>query len=92
MAKNTEIGHVDATVKIGDNLVSIRRTGVSASTVAKLLGRETSADGKVETLTLDRIVHRVNEDTIGGDKNDRWSLTGAFVSVLYRTLQSSAGN
>ena len=78
-------GHVDATVKVGDGVVSIRRVGISVATVARLLGRQLSEDGTTESLTLDRLVHRPHEQTIGRD-GVLWSLHGAYVSVLHRKV------
>ena len=80
---STKTAHIEGVVKIGDGVATIRRKGISSSVVARILGRETSADGRFEILTLDRMIHRVGEDSIG-DRDCPWMLHGAFVSVMTR--------
>ena len=78
---------IDAIVKMGADLVTIRRKGVSSTVIAKILGRHVTEDG-TQVITLDRLVHRNGENSIG-NTDGVWSVNGAFVSVLSREVAPS---
>lgn len=73
---------VEATIKAGDGVMTIRRKGISSTVIAQILGRQV-LDG-VEVITLDRLIHRQGETEMGNDA-ETWSVSGAFVTVLSRT-------
>jgi len=70
------------TVAVGDGVVSVKREGSSATTVAHILGR-IERDG-VETICLDRLVHMPFEDSFVG-----WSVRGAVTTLLSRPVEST---
>ena len=69
--------HVEADVRIGDGVVSIRRKGSSEIIQAKVLATEPAKDGQPTLLYLDRIVHADHETAIG-----QYRVKGAFVTEL----------
>ena len=81
---NGKIWLVEGRVKVGDGLVTVRRKGISAPTVANLLGQEEDAETGAVTLILDRLIHKENETAIGS-MDDHWLMSGAFVTTLTRT-------
>ncbi|RQN37238.1 hypothetical protein SAMN05216550_12386 [Paraburkholderia tropica] len=70
------------TVLVGDGVVTVKREGSSAATVAAILGR-VEREG-TEVLCLDRLVHESHENTFSG-----WSVSGAVTTLLSRPIQSS---
>lgn len=71
-------------ISIGDGMVVVKRPGQSRSVVACILGMELDAQGRPVTIWLDRIVHRLFEDSFEG-----WRVSGAVSTVLSRQGQSS---
>lgn len=65
----------EVTVELGEEVVVIRRKGISRPTVAVVLGQEDS--GSITRLILDRLVHKPGETQLGC-----WLMSGALVSVL----------
>jgi hypothetical protein len=57
--------HVEADVRIGDGIVSIRRKGRSEMIQAKVLATVPAMDGQPTRLWLDRLVHAAHETRIG---------------------------
>jgi hypothetical protein len=72
-------GKIEADIKIGDGLVTIKRRGVSEVTVARLLGIEHDQRGEPVVLWLDRMVHEAREEELGG-----WKVYGAVSTILRR--------
>jgi len=64
-------------VEEGDNLVVIRRRGISRPSVATILKREENVVTGEVRLLLDRLVHKPHETKLG-----KWGVSGAYVSVL----------
>lgn len=71
---------VEATVRIGDGVVSIKRKGSSQIVQANVVSTEAALDGQTTRLWLDRLVHAAHEVSIGGHP-----VTGAIVSELLLT-------
>ena len=76
MAK-TYNNDVEADVKVGDAVVSIRRKGSSEVVQASIVATESDESGKPVRLWLDRLVHAAHEYVIGGHP-----VTGAFVTEI----------
>ncbi len=68
-------------VQVGDADVAVTRSGRSRPIVAKILGCEKDAAGAMQTLWLDRVVHRAGETFVG------WETAGAISTVLRRIPQ-----
>lgn len=69
--------NVEATVRVGDGVVSIKRKGVSEIVQANVVSSEAALDGQTTRLWLDRLIHASHEDSIGG-----YPVKGAFVSEM----------
>ena len=67
----------NAEIELTDELVVIRRKGISRPIVANILGIDRDSEGNRIILYLDRIVHNVGEDTLGG-----WKVRGAISTVM----------
>ena len=76
---------VKATIRIGSGVLSISRKGNSELSTARILGFELAEDGITGSVWLDRLVHTLSESAIGSEE-EKWSLSGAFVSVLTKRL------
>lgn len=63
-------------VRVGDETVTIKRSGKSKLVVAKVLGEDKDGAGK-RRLYLDRIVHRPSETKLGP-----WEVSGAISTIL----------
>lgn len=74
MARHTT--HVSIT--IGNEAVTLRRSGSSTRIVANILGSEKDAKGEATRIWLDRRVHRP------GEEFDGWQASGAVVTILER--------
>ena len=70
-------------VILGDGVVTVKADGRSAPDVAQVLGREVQCG--VETVYLDRLLHRPGQDW------GEWTATGAISTILARPLMSAAG-
>jgi len=68
---------VEADVRIGDGVVSIKRKGSSEIVQAKVLSTEPAKDGEATRLWLDRLVHAKHETSIG-----QYHVRGAFVTEI----------
>lgn len=68
---------VEADVRIGDGIVSVRRKGSSEVVQAKIVASTLDDSGKPTILWLDRLIHASHESVIGGH-----SVSGAFVTEL----------
>ena len=68
---------VEADVRIGDGVVSIKRKGSSAIVQAKVVATEPAKDGNPTRVWLDRLVHATHETSIGQHR-----VTGAFVTEM----------
>lgn len=66
-------------VSLGDGVVVLKREGQSDAVIAGVLGVDRDESGEIETIWLDRLVHKVGEDTFVG-----WSVSGAVSTVLKR--------
>lgn len=64
-------------VTLGDGVVTVKADGRSALDVAQVLGRETEEG--VETVYLDRLLHRPGQDW------GEWSARGAISTILSRS-------
>jgi len=69
-------------VKVGDEMISLKRSGRSGVTTARILGRRTVEQGQV--LWLDRIVHEDGEEFAGA------TATGAISTILTVETQRAA--
>lgn len=69
----------DAHVTVGDGVVTVKRDGSSTLVLANILGTE--AIGKIETIYLDRLVHKAWEGTLGD-----FTSSGAISTILTRPL------
>ncbi len=67
--------NLDATVIIGDGVVTIKRNGKSGTTIANILG--VVQHEKSQSIYLDRLVHENHEQALG-----KYSVTGAISSIL----------
>ena len=67
-----------ATIKVGEGVVVVKRSGASKTVIANILGTDKNADGGITKIYLDRIVHKPTEKQMG-----EWQVTGAISSVLY---------
>lgn len=65
-------------VAIGD-VVVVKREGNSSPVIAGILGMDRDGAGEIETIWLDRLVHKIGEDTFVG-----WKVSGAVSTVLKR--------
>lgn len=65
----------DVSVEAGQDVIVIRRKGVSKPTVAHVLKSETH--GNRTRIVLDRLVHRPHEVSFGN-----WHVSGAYTTVL----------
>lgn len=72
MAKKEEIH-----VTLGADHAAIRRSG--RVVVAQILGVDRDQGGEVETVYLDRLVHKIWEDEFVG-----WRVWGAISTILHR--------
>jgi hypothetical protein len=66
-------------VAIGDGVVVLKRERSSNPVIAGILGVDRDESGEIETIWLDRLVHKVGEDEFVG-----WSVSGAVSSILRR--------
>lgn len=82
MSNSNAVSTVD--VVIGDGVASFRRRGITEVVVANILGVDRNAHGQLQTVWLDRLVHR------RGESFDGWSATGAISTVLTRSRLSPA--
>lgn len=71
-------------VTVGEQTVSIKRAGQSTVVMAKILGRSVDKDSGVQTLWLDRIVHKASEQFYG------WHANGAISTVLRQKLDQGS--
>lgn len=65
----------DATVTLGEGVVTIKRKGSSALTIANILG--TVEKPKEKAIYLDRLVHRPHEQSLGS-----FHVSGATTTIL----------
>lgn len=68
---------VEADVRVGEDVLSIRRKGSSEVVQAKILARELEDGGRKERIWLDRLVHAGYEEVIGGNP-----VTGSYVTEI----------
>jgi hypothetical protein len=68
---------VEADVRIGEGVVSIRRKGSSEVVQANIVASDYDESGQPTRLWLDRLVHAIHETEIGGHP-----VNGAFVTEL----------
>lgn len=68
---------VEADVKVGEAVVTIRRKGSSEVVQASIVASDCDAAGKPCRLWLDRMVHADHESSIGG-----YAVSGAFVTEI----------
>ena len=68
---------VEADVRIGEGVVTIRRKGSSELVQSNIVSTNFDSEGKITHIWLDRIVHADHEVSIGGH-----SVTGAFVTEM----------
>lgn len=66
------------TVVIGDDVVTLRRSGSTQPIVANILGGEKDGQGNWQRIWLDRFIHRITDEFQG------WSASGAVVTELVR--------
>jgi hypothetical protein len=66
-------------VSLGEGAAVIRKHGRSRPIIAGVLGIESDADGMVQQVWLDRLVHAPGEEWDGA-----WAVSGAVSSVLTR--------
>lgn len=66
-------------VSVGDGVVVLKREGQSSSVIAGILGMDRDEAGEIETIWLDRLVHKVGENQFVG-----WKVSGAVSTVLRR--------
>ncbi len=64
-------------ISIGSDHATIRRPHQRSTIVARILYRVNGTDGSPTWIVLDRLVHRPDEDSLGG-----WSVTGAVTTEL----------
>jgi hypothetical protein len=64
-------------IEVTEELVVIRRNGISQPILANILGMERNEDGSPKRVYLDRLVHSPEENTLGG-----WGVTGAISTIL----------
>ncbi len=69
----------EATIELGEGLVTVKRKGVTRPVVAVILGHSADETGNINRLVLDRLIHKPYETDMGG-----WHVTGAVCSVLIR--------
>lgn len=69
--------NVDADVRIGDGVVSIRRKGSTEIILANVVATTPAVVGVPTRLWLDRLVHAAHETNIG-----QYPVKGAFVTEL----------
>ena len=69
-------------IVIGEGRVTLRSNTSSTKRVAVILGRE--VHDRVETIWLDRLVHRAADSF-----EDGWQASGCLSTVLTRTVRSS---
>ena len=65
----------NAEVVLGDGVCVIKFRGRSNQKIAKILGMD--KNGGVTRIWLDKLVHHIRDDTIGG-----WSVSGAISTIL----------
>jgi hypothetical protein len=75
-------------VTVTNEHVVVRRSGNSTPAVAKMLGHEKDSTGQIQTIWLDRIVHRSYESKFADD-DATWVVSGAISSILKRENQSA---
>lgn len=66
-------------VSLGENVVILKREGQSNPVIAGILGVDQNAEGVIETIWLDRLVHKRGESDFVG-----WKVSGAISSILKR--------
>ncbi len=74
---------IEVKVSLGEHEAAFTVKGRSTTMLANILGREVTEEG-VETVWLDRLVHRPEEDY-----NDGWCGRGALSTVLTRTVRAA---
>ncbi len=67
----------NATVTLGDGVITIKRQGSSRPVVANILGMDTDGEGRPVKIWLDRLVHLPKESFLGD-----WRISGAVSTVL----------
>jgi hypothetical protein len=69
--------NVEADVRIGEGVITIKRKGSSELVQAKVVASDVNEAGTTVKLWLDRLVHAPHETNIGGHAVD-----GAFVTEI----------
>lgn len=68
-------------VSIGDGVVVLKREGQTEPVIAGILGMDRDSDGQIETIWLDRVVHKIGERSFVD-----WKVSGAVSSILKRDV------
>lgn len=68
-------------VSIGQDVVVLKREGKSGPVLAGILGVDRDDSGEIDTIWLDRLVHKIGEDQFVG-----WHVSGAVTSILRREV------
>jgi hypothetical protein len=68
------------TVTIGEGIAVLKRTGQGSPTIANILGIDRDAEGNIETVYLDRMVHKPMETSFEG-----WTVSGAIATEMRPT-------
>lgn len=75
MNRETEI---QVSVQVGEETVTFKERGRSEYALARILGAERDADGQVQTVYLDRLMHNHKH------ASDHWDFSGPVTTVLHR--------
>jgi hypothetical protein len=88
MSNRDNPGRIKAVVKVGEGVLSVRKRGISAYVVCRVLGWEWS--GGYLRVWMDKLIHGRHECEF--DDGERvWQVEGAWVSVLNLRCDESAG-
>ena len=74
----------EATVTLGEGVVTIKRKGSSALVVANILG--TAVSEAITSIYLDRLVHKPFENSLGD-----YSVSGAVSTILHHETCNKTG-
>lgn len=64
-------------IEVAEEVVVLRRKGISQPIVANILGTDRDGSGEVKRIFLDRLIHSPTEDMLGS-----WNVSGAISTVL----------
>ena len=72
-----------ADIIFGEGVVVIKRRGVTQPSIAVVLGAESDLAKRTSRVWLDRMVHTIRDNTLGG-----WQVSGAISTILTKDIKS----